>query len=402
MRTPDVDIAVVGAGLTGCAAALAFARRGLGVGLIGTAMPPDWRTTALLAPSVIFLRRLGLWAGLEAHAAPLRSIRIIDATQRLIRAPEIVFDAGEIGLDAFGHNVENRHLHTQLAAHLATQKTIRHLASPLERIETGKNATILVLQDGCRLSARLVVGADGRNSRLRALLGIDTRRRALAERALVANFVHQGAHGNQSVEFHHENGPLTLVPLRENRSALVWIDSAAHIEHLTRLSKPELSDEVTRRSGRLYGDMKLDGPLQDFALVSMVARRLAAGRSVLAGEAAHCFPPIGAQGLNLGFRDIAVLYDLVTDAHDTGTDIAAPSQLGAWERARRIDIEARTAAVDVLLRSLTSRFPAIHALRGGTFALAGRMPLFRHAMMRAGLAPPGLPPGLMRAPGLPG
>ncbi len=378
----DTAIAVVGAGPVGLAAALLLADSGHQVALVAPAAPPDRRTSALLGGSVTLLERLGVWDQLVAGAAPLRTMRIVDGTRRLIRAPEVAFDAGEIGLPAFGYNVANTDLVAALQRALATRPIVRHDALA-ETVEMATDSATVTLSTGDALTARLVVGADGRRSRVREAAGIAVDDWRYPQAALVCNFRHSLPHGDASTEFHTEHGPFTVVPLPGDASSLVWVDEPRECERRLALSDAELSAEIEGRSQAILGAVTVEGKRQVFPLSGMTARSFAAKRAMLVGEAAHVFPPIGAQGLNLGYRDVAALADVLADAQaDPGSDAA----LAAFDRARRLDVLSRTAAVDALNRTLLSGFLPAQALRGLGLYLVDRVPALRQFAMRQGLA----------------
>lgn len=375
------DIIVVGAGPVGLAAALECHRRGFDVAIIS---PPragrDERTAALLAGSVDLLERLGAW-GLLAAKAPLRSLRIVDGTRRLIRAPEVTFHASEIGLPAFGYNVRNADLVDALEKGAGV---IPRIVTSVAAVASDSGLVRLDLSSGDTATARLVVAADGRRSTVRDSVGIGVREWRYDQSALVANLVHELPHGDTSTEFHTENGPFTLVPLSGHRSSLVWVDRPREVARRVAIDEATLAAEIEARSSSLLGAVRIDGPRQAFPLSGMTATAFAAARTVLVGEAAHLFPPIGAQGLNLGYRDVAALGDVIQVSGDPG----APDRLVAYERARRADVLSRTAAVDALNRTLLTGFLPVQALRGVGLFLLDRVPALRQAVMRRGIAAP--------------
>src|SRR5580658_10228943 len=243
--TISAEVAVIGGGPAGLVAAIALATAGVDTFLIAPPAEPDHRTTALLAGSVTALETLGVWPACVPHAAPLRKIRLIDATQRLIRAPEVLFTAAEIDLDAFGHNIENRHLVAALEARVAALKLSRITGAALSIASDAAGATIKHANGEARV--KLVIGADGRRSLCRAAAGIGTNnRRTYPQTALTLNLAHARPHDDTSTEFHTESGPFTLVPLPGRRSSLVWVLDPAHAAELAAMNDTELSTEIER------------------------------------------------------------------------------------------------------------------------------------------------------------
>jgi 2-octaprenyl-6-methoxyphenol hydroxylase len=379
----EVDIAVVGGGAAGLAVAIAGAIVGLRVTVFA---PPSEivpsRTAALLAGSVALLTDLDVWPLLDRHSAPLRTIRIVDATRRILRAPEVAFHASEVGLPAFGRNVPNAILVDALRRHASGFDAIEIIERPVTSADlSGKRP---LLSDGMRSwKPRLVVAADGMHSTIREAAGIGVRRWTYRQSALVATFATAVPHRNASTEFHTEAGPLTLVPLPGDRVSLVWVDRPDDVEHHLALGGEDFARLVERRVSSIHGAMRLDGPRAAFPLSAALADRYSARRVVLVGEAAHQFPPIGAQGLNLGFRDVEALRGLFRRHRD---DPGAPAALAAYDTARRGDIRSRTLAVDLLNRSLLTGLLPVQALRGIGLGLVIASPLFRRALMRRGLA----------------
>jgi 2-octaprenyl-6-methoxyphenol hydroxylase len=378
------DVAVVGAGPAGLVAAILARRHGASVVLVAPKMPPrDERTVAMLGQSVEILEEAGVWPALAEKSAPLRTMRIVDGTRRLIRAPLVEFHAHEIGRDAFGYNIPN----AQLVAALdeaVDSAGITRVTGFAEAIEPEDDFVTIVTTDAAPIRARLVGAADGRRSRARDAAGLPVRSWSYPQAALVANTSHSLPHDDVSTEFHTETGPFTIVPMPGRNSAIVCVESPAEAERLSKLHDRALAAEFERRSHSIVGEISLRGPRQVFPLSGQTARHFAARRIALIGEAAHVFPPIGAQGLNLGLRDAAAFGAVVRDhAADPGSAAA----LAAYDAARSGDILSRTTAVDALNRTLLTDFLPIQAMRGiGLYAI-DRVPFLKRAIMRQGLAP---------------
>jgi 2-octaprenyl-6-methoxyphenol hydroxylase len=387
------DVFVVGAGLAGLCAAIGFARAGFSVASCGGAdRLGRGRTVALLGQSVDFLRDLEVWPDIEPIAAPLRSLRIVDDTGGLFPPRPVAFHAHEIGLDAFGWNVENALLADRLAAALGRSDILRRFDSPVVSFDFAGGRARLRLADGRGFAPRLVVGADGRGSASRRAAGIDARTHSYRQKALTVFLAHTRPHEDYSTEFHTRQGPLTLVPLppapeARFRSSLVWVMGEAEAQRRAALDDGALAGEIEARVRSMLGTMRLVGERGVFPTTRQSATRLTAPRLALVGDAAHGFPPIGAQGFNLGLRDVKGLIEAARQAAAEGADIGGVATLDAYARARRPDIALRSFAVDGLNRSLLADFPPLDAARGaGLAALASVGPL-RRWLMREGVAP---------------
>jgi 2-octaprenyl-6-methoxyphenol hydroxylase len=380
-----VDIAVVGAGLAGSLSAIALADSGRSVALVSPASGhSDGRTTALMEHSIGFVRDIGLWEALKPNTAPLATMRIVDGTDRLLRAPVVTFHASEIGLSAFGYNIPNAAFLTLLDDEIRKRANIRRMETTLEGLSLNNDKAILALGDGTAFSADLVVGADGRRSKVRDAASIEVRSWSYPQTAVVLNFSHSLPHQNISTEFHTSSGPFTQVPLPGMRSSLVWVQKPADAEKTIALSPDDLSRAVEDRMQSMLGKVTVEGSAQSFPLSGMTAHAFGKGRVVLLGEAAHAFPPIGAQGLNLSLRDAMTLIALLgeTKGHPLPADFG-----NRYYRKRRPDILSRTASVDLLNRSLLSDFLPTQLLRAaGLQVLASTGPL-RSIVMREGLHP---------------
>jgi 2-octaprenyl-6-methoxyphenol hydroxylase len=393
--TFSAEVAVIGGGPAGLVAAIALATAGIDTLLIAPPAEPDHRTTALLAGSVTALETLGVWAACVPHAAPLRKIRLIDATQRLIRAPEVLFTATEIDLDAFGHNIENRHLIAALEARAVELKLARIAGAAVSIMPDAAGVSIKHAHGETRV--RLVIGADGRRSLCRAAAGIGTnKRRTYPQTALTLNLAHARPHDDTSSEFHTESGPFTLVPLPGRRSSLVCVLDPASAAELAVMHDVELSLEIERRAHSLLGAMTVELGRGVFPLAIETADAFARDRIALVGEAAHVVPPIGAQGLNLGLRDGATIAELVAEARRQNIDLGAPEVLARYDTQRRADVTSRSIAVDLLNRSLLTDFLPAQGARGLSLYLVDRIGPLRRALMREGVAPAASQPRLMR------
>lgn len=386
--SPFYQATVVGGGPAGLVTAIALAQAGVNTALVARRSPyADNRTTALLGGSVDFLQSLDVWDRCSAEAAALRVMRLVDDTHRLIRSPEVKFSSGEIGMEAFGYNIENRLLMVAMEARAAELPNLARVDDEAQSVVTADDAVAIATKLGQSLSAALVVGADGRHSLCRESAGIGLKRRELGQSALTLNIAHTRPHNDCSTEFHTESGPCVFVPLPGQRSSVVWVVEPAEAERLKSLGDDALALVLEKQSHSIFGKLTIAPGRHVFPLGIENPEHLAARRIALVGEAAHVLPPIGAQGLNMGLRDAADLAEIVRDALLQGQDPGSDTVLHAYARARRADVFSRTFAVDMANRTLLSDFLPAQSLRAAGMHLLNTFGPIRRLAMREGLSP---------------
>jgi 2-octaprenyl-6-methoxyphenol hydroxylase len=382
------DVVVIGGGPAGLSAAIALAEAGAKTALLARRAPyGDNRTTALLGASVDLLERLDVWPRCRDKAAPLQVMRLVDDTGRLIRAPEVRFAAEEIGLDQFGFNIDNRTLLAALEERACELKDLIRVDDEAETVRPDTEHVAIVTRGGKSLTARLTIGADGRQSLCREAADIEVKRRSLNQAALTFNIGHSRPHKNISTEFHTPEGPCVFVPLPGNRSSLVWVTSPRETERLITLDDDDLSEAIERQSHSILGRVAVEPGRHKFPLSIEQPRQIAKNRIALVGESAHVVPPIGAQGLNMGLRDAADIADIVREAMTFGDDPGAPPSLARYVSARRSDVASRTFIIDIANRSLLSDFLPMQTARAAGLHLIGSIGPLRRFAMREGLAP---------------
>lgn len=400
----EADILVIGTGAAGLSAAIALAKAGFSVIAVGAVeQRGGGRTVALFEASLRFYDALGLWSQLADCAARIETIRMVDATGSRVPIPPIEFAAREIGLPGFGENIENDRLVERLAAIAREMPSLSVQEERLVDIAEDSDHLRAIFESGRSIDARLIVGADGQRSTVRAKARIGARRWTYPQVAMTVLTAHEKPHRGTSIEFHTRSGPCTLVPLPPcqnalHRSSLVWLMSVEAATRRRSLTDAALAAEIERQVAAIFGHMRLDGACGTFPMMGLRVSRLTGRRIALLGEAAHVFPPLAAQGLNLSLRDTAALVDCVDMARASGQDIGGAAALAAYADARRADISLRTHGIDILNRSLLADFLPVDLLRGAGFLAFTMIGPLRRAVMREGILPHGHLPPLMQRP----
>ena len=394
MERIETDILVAGGGLAGLAAAVRLAASGRDITVVDPApaeagLGDDRRTTALLRPAIETLERAGAWAGMAATAAPLWTMRLIDAGGVERRPRETAdFTAVEMQDQPFGWNVTNSAAKAALldrAGELPNVRFERGVA--VTGLLTRSTEALVRLSDGRQLRARLAVAADGRDSTLREAAGISTRRWRYGQTALVFPVTHPEPHGGVSTEIHRTGGPLTLVPMPdlEGRpsSSVVWMVPEERGERLMELDDAALGAELTAETMGLFGPLTLAGARQGWPMICQLAMRMAGERLALVAESAHVIPPIGAQGLNMSLADVECLARLIEQRPHGDPGVA--DLLARYEMRRWPETAARVAGIDTLNRFAQAEAQPVRDIRRlGLKAIHDIAPI-RHLAMRLGM-----------------
>jgi 2-octaprenyl-6-methoxyphenol hydroxylase len=387
------EVLIAGAGLAGLTAAIAFARAGFDVVCCGVdERTAGGRTVAMLDRSAAYLKSLGVWSSIEPEAAPLRTLRIVDDTRALLPARPVEFQCAEIGLEAFGWNVENDRLAEALAALAARTAGVERIPTAVTEFRFSGERAYARLPDGRLIAGTIMIGADGRKSPARRAAGLPVRSHRYPQSALTAVLAHRLPHHDASTEFHTRAGPFTLVPLdakeaQPHRSSLVWVMGDNEARRRSGLDRASLEREIEDQSRSMLGEVRLAGARGLFPMARQVVPKIVSERLALIGDAAHAFPPIGAQGLNLGLRDVDKIVASAVKARADGRDIGGDEVLRDYESARRTDIALRTAVVHGLNQALLTPFAPVDFARGAALAALGAIGPLRRFVMREGVAP---------------
>ena len=388
----DFTAIISGAGPAGLTAAILLKLDGVSTAIIAPESPSDPRTVALMQPSLQLLKFIGVWNDeLKARCAPLKHLQIIDDTGNYVTAPTLTFSASEIDLDAFGWNVPLAHL-VPLLRRRAEDLGIPIFATASEKTEQLDEGIAITTTDGRRFVAKVAIAADGAESALRKSVGIGLESWSFEQSALVTSFAHTGSHNFMSTEYHKSAGAFTTVPLPDNHSSLVWMDRPARVESLYRSSDSDLATEIQLETKGNLGRIFEMGPRKIFPMRGKRATILAKHRTILIAEAAHVFPPIGAQGLNMSLRDAAQAADLIIGCEDPGAD----SVMKNYNALRSTDVVPRQHMIQFVNNSLLASFPALPLARVAGLSAIASFPPLRQLVMQQGLAPTANLPFAMR------
>ncbi|WP_138924842.1 UbiH/UbiF/VisC/COQ6 family ubiquinone biosynthesis hydroxylase [Sulfitobacter sp. BSw21498] len=405
----DTDIAIVGGGLNGPTLALALAQIGLRVTLIDR-LPAaaredaafDGRSYALALTSTRMLGALGLWDDVKSHAQPMLEIKVTDGRAGEGPSPFFMhFDHAEIEEGPMGHMVEDRHLRRALTDAVSNEPLItRRDAETVVAQDAAPSGITLTFADGKSLRARLVVGADGRASGTAIRAGIKRIGWDYAQTALVCAIAHEKPHHGVAHQFFMPPGPLAILPLTDNRSSIVWSETAASAAHINALPDDGYLDVLRPRFGDFLGEISLAGARYTYPLSLSLAHAMMATRVALLGDAAHGVHPIAGQGLNAGMRDVAALAEVIADAHRRGQDIGSTTVLQQYQLWRRFDNTALALATDSFNRLFSNDNPLLRLARDVGMAAINALPDARRGFMREAAGLTGTLPRLMQGKAL--
>jgi len=382
------DVLVAGGALVG--AALARALSGARVALVSSErarqLPGadfDPRIYAVSPANARFLSKLGAWSAIpEARRTPVHAMRVYGDDG----ASLIEFDAYRSGCSELAWIVEDGQLQAALWNGLQHQDGLTlYPATSLRAMELSESGAVVALEDGRRLDARLVVGADGARSLVRAQAAIPVEERAYGQSAVVANFACSRPHRNVAFQWFQGwrkgGAVLALLPLPGDHVSMVWSATDAEAARLLALDPGTLARDVGAASRDALGELALVTPPRGFKLQQLVAGRLIAPRVALAGDAAHVIHPLAGQGANLGLQDARSLAEVLI-AREPGRDPGDPGLLRRYERARAEDILAMRTTVHGLFRLFDASGPGIGRLRNAGLNLANRLPVLKNLLMR--------------------
>ena len=387
----DSDVLIVGGGLNGPALALALSQAGMSITIVD-ALPLekrqstkfDGRSYAMALTSTRLLTGIGAWDALADDAQPILEIKVSDGRAGEGPSPFFMhFDSAEIEEGPMGYMMEDRHLRPVLLKALKSDKNITHLSAEtvVDQTVDGTGVTV-TLASGKSLRVRLLVGCDGRGSGTATRAGITRTGWDYGQTALVCALEHEHPHHGVAHQFFMPPGPLAILPLKGNRSSIVWSEDAEQAEGINAMSDEDYITVLRPRFGSFMGDIKLAGARFTYPLSLSMTDRLIAQRVALVGDAAHGVHPIAGQGLNAGIRDIAALAEVLADAKRRGEDIGTASVLDRYQRWRRFDNTSLALATDTFNRLFSNDNTIVRGLRDLGMGVVGSLPGLRRGFIR--------------------
>ena len=400
MSEIDCDVLIVGGGLVGGPLACALAQAGVSVAVVdaedpATATLPgfDGRASAVALGPQRVLETAGLWPAILPHAAPIKEIRVSDGASPLF----LHYDHLALGQDPFGWIVENRAIRRAVLERLPKLEAARLFApariAGLARDASGVSAE---LEDGTVIKARLVVGADGRASKIRQDAGIGLTKWDYHQTAIVCTVAHERPHYDIAQEHFLPAGPFAILPLPGNRSSVVWTEKRSLVADIMAQSDQDFLDELHSRFGSFLGKIEVEGPRFAYPLTLQFAKAYSAQRLVLVGDAAHGMHPVAGQGMNMGLRDVAALAEVLVDAKRLGLDLGNATLLERYARWRRFDNLLMLGLTDVVVRLFSNDVAPIRFVRDLGLAAVNRMPGMKRFFMRHAMGLVGELPKMMR------
>ncbi len=395
----DVDVVIQGAGPAGATLACCLAGAGIRVAMLdrmdlGSMEAPafDGRAYAIAAGARVLLERAGIWQLLPWPVGPIDEIRISDGKVGRRASPLFLhFDQKEAGQGSFGWMVEARALRIAINRRIAQLPNLQLFAPVEAEIAFNDDAIKAQIIGGPCLRASLAVGADGRRSKLREQAGIGLVTLPYGQSGIVCAVAHEKPHNNVALEHFLPGGPFAQLPmhgteLAPHLSALVWTERTSFAARLMALPDEVFIREALRRLGPHLGAIRLVGPKWSYPLTLQHASRYVDRRLALIADAAHGMHPIAGQGLNVGFRDVESLVELLTDAHRAGGDLGDVALLAAYESRRRPDNLKMLLATDLLDRLFSSNNPLLRLARDVGIASVHRLPGLKKRFMREAMA----------------
>jgi len=398
------DIVISGGGYAGLTLALALAKSlgpEIAISVIDRGEPSpaehDVRAFAISAGSRHMLEVLGAWRLIKAEAQEVRQILLTDSPlEASVRPVLLTYDNTLESGEPASFIVPSGALSAAVANVAEGEASIRHISGLATSFEAGDPFLKVHLSDGRSIETSLLVAADGRRSRLRDAAGIKCIGWGYGQIGIVTQVEHELPHNGCAAQHFLPGGPFAILPLKGNRSCITWSEDAERAREILSYDDDAFLAEVDRRFAGRYGRLKLAGPRASWPLEMHLARRYVAHRFALVGDAAHGVHPIAGQGLNLAFRDIASLTEVVAEAVRIGLTPGDADALEHYERWRRFDSSVSAATFDGLNRLFSNDATLMRSAREAGLALVDRFPALKRIFVSEAAGLSGEVPKLLR------
>lgn len=401
MANPNhYDVIINGGGMVGMSLGIALARAGMRIAIIERGPMPsqleptfDGRASAVALGSSMILDSIGVWELMQPHGEPILDIRATDSDTPMF----LHYDHTEVGDNPFGWIIENRHIRHALHEAGSTLESLDIIdRSSIDAFETSDTHITVHVKGRTDMRCRLLIGADGKQSTVRRLAGIGAHEWSYRQTAIVCTIEHTEPHHGLAQERFLPAGPFAVLPMTGNRSSLVWVEPEERVQLYMELPEDEFVQEIKERVGDYLGDLRCTGPRFTYPLSLMHAKSYIAPRIALIGDAAHGMHPLAGQGVNVGFRDVGVLAELLTEQFRLGLDIGSNDVLEHYQRWRRFDNVTMLAVTDNLNRLFTNSILPIKLVRGIGLWTVDKIPPLKRLFMRHAMGLVGDLPEMVR------
>ncbi len=379
------DVLIIGAGLVGTAQAIALAREGISVTLIERQSRErsfdtnfDGRASAIARSSQYVFEHIGVWEAMKTHAEPIRDIRVVDAYSRAL----VHYDHTKADGQPFGHIIPNTHLLPTLLGAAEKQENLTlNFETELLGLESDAGGITATLSGNNTCRASLLLAADGRFSKTREMLGLKAKVVTYGQTAMVSVIRHSQPHHGLALERFMPSGPFAVLPMQQDRSGVVWSEPDEVAAMMMKLTDAEYAEEIRQRAGEYLGEIAMEGKRFSYPLSIVLTRHYTAPRAALIGDSAHAMHPIAGPGVNVGYRDVAALTEVLVEAKRLGLDLGSASLLQRYERHRRVDVMSMLAATDGINRLFSNNSPVLKLARRIGLSAVERAPSLKSYFM---------------------
>lgn len=384
------DVIIIGGGLVGLTMACCLGSNGIKVAIIEASDPKtqnhdrfDGRCSAIAPSSVEIFKSIKIWNKLEKHAGAIKEIYVTDNNSPVF----LHFGKQETGGGAMGYMVENRFTRRALFEKLNSLKNVKLFApNKYKKIEYGEKFVSVTLENKEKIEAKLLIAADGRNSKIREQAGIKIQSHDYKQNGIVCVIKHEKPHNGVAQERFLPAGPFAILPMKDKyHSSLVWTEKSTIASKFMEMNDEDFTAEVEKRFGKYLGKLQLASQRWSYPLVLTFARKYTGKRMCLLGDSAHAIHPVAGQGLNLSWRDVKVLSEMIIETKNLGLDIGGQTVLSSYQALRRKDNIIMIAATDGLVKLFSNDSKVIGLIRDTGLALVNKVPALKrrfvsHAM----------------------